>query len=54
MWSADSYGKSANDKPICVRGDHSGNHYLHGDRIILYLVGGGLWLSHRPGVLVAG
>ena len=54
MWFAVSYGKSANDILICIRGDHSGNHHLHGDRITLHLVTGGLWLSHRGRVLTVG
>ena len=44
-------GSILNDKPICVRGDHHYHCGLYGHCLILYLVGGGLWLSHRGGVL---
>ena len=38
MLSSDWPGSISSDKPVCIRGDHSGNTRLHGDRIPLHLV----------------
>lgn len=47
-------GSISSDKPIGVRGHHLGDCDLHGDRILLHLVSGGMWLSHRRPILAAG